>query len=232
MLGPHPKNAPGPFYVEYGCCTACDVPFAEAPELFSYDSENHCFVRRQPTTKDEANRMFRAAFFAELRCIRYRGDDPATIQRLAEAGLADLCDSAPVSSVKEVYRNHATFDSVESGLSDPTAVGVAKMFMDFLRGCDWHLQLVYKFSEIRGDRATASFRYAWHRDNYHTVEFVFLGLRERGWLVRIHAAEEPSGRSVARDVDDWLKTSDTFRSIRWYSPQEWASRELGKEWPF
>jgi hypothetical protein len=28
---PHPANVPGDFYVEDGCCTMCEVPFAEAP---------------------------------------------------------------------------------------------------------------------------------------------------------------------------------------------------------
>ncbi|MGH7135886.1 MAG: hypothetical protein ACREHD_09110, partial [Pirellulales bacterium] len=48
---PHPNNAPGPFYVLHGCCTSCGAPIAEAPELFAYDSENHCYVRRQPGSR-------------------------------------------------------------------------------------------------------------------------------------------------------------------------------------
>jgi hypothetical protein len=31
---PHAANVAGAFYVEDGCCTMCEVPFAEAPELF------------------------------------------------------------------------------------------------------------------------------------------------------------------------------------------------------
>lgn len=43
---PYPKNVEGDFYVEDGCCTACDVPNYYAPELFEYDDELHCFVAR------------------------------------------------------------------------------------------------------------------------------------------------------------------------------------------
>ena len=28
---PNPANVPGDFYVQDGCCTMCEVPFAEAP---------------------------------------------------------------------------------------------------------------------------------------------------------------------------------------------------------
>ena len=36
---PHPMNVPGPFYVLNGCCTACDVPVSEAPDLFTGTSQ-------------------------------------------------------------------------------------------------------------------------------------------------------------------------------------------------
>src|SRR6266480_3008020 len=77
---PHPKNTPGPFYVVDGCCTACDVPVSEAPDLFTYDESNHCYVKRQPRTEEEFDRAFRAAWAAELQCVRYRGDDPAVLR--------------------------------------------------------------------------------------------------------------------------------------------------------
>jgi hypothetical protein len=78
---PHPKNVPGPFYVLDGCCTACEVPVAEAPELFTFDESNHCYVKRQPRAKDEFDRALRAAWFAELECIRYRGNDAVILRR-------------------------------------------------------------------------------------------------------------------------------------------------------
>src|SRR5215831_15022357 len=72
---PHPKNVPGPFYVEDGCCIACGIPEGVAPDLFTFEA-SHCYVKKQPCTGAEINRMFQAIWSAEVQCIRYRGNDP------------------------------------------------------------------------------------------------------------------------------------------------------------
>src|SRR5262245_32288205 len=54
----HPKNAAGPFYVVNGCCTACGVPTSIAPELFEFDSADHCYVKRQPASDTEWRRRY------------------------------------------------------------------------------------------------------------------------------------------------------------------------------
>jgi hypothetical protein len=70
---PHPRNAPGDFYVEDGCCTTCDVPFYYAPDLFKYDNtETHCFVSKQPANEAENYQIIKALWASELECIRYR----------------------------------------------------------------------------------------------------------------------------------------------------------------
>ena len=92
---PHPRNVQGPFFVEEGCCTLCGVPEAEAPNLFGIDTDadgyGHCFVARQPVTAEERRRMLRVVTLAELRCVFYRGDDPAVRRVMAEAGDGDRC---------------------------------------------------------------------------------------------------------------------------------------------
>ena len=104
MEKPHKDNAPGPFYVCDGCCTACDIPFADAPEMFAYDDEYHCYVKRQPESESELSRMIRVMLSAELECIRYRGDDQDILRRLAEAGSTNLSD-APVKGINPASRN-------------------------------------------------------------------------------------------------------------------------------
>src|SRR5262249_35562240 len=73
----HPRNVPGDFYVEDGCCTLCDMPRTEAPDLFAICDDpagyQHCFVAKQPETPQELERMLGAIECAELDCIRYRG---------------------------------------------------------------------------------------------------------------------------------------------------------------
>jgi len=45
---PHPKSAPGDFYVEKGQCLACGVPHVVAPDLVGWADEKipHCFWKK------------------------------------------------------------------------------------------------------------------------------------------------------------------------------------------
>ena len=86
---PHPKNAPGPFYVENDCCMACDAPFHEAPDLMGTDDGQggyHCHFRKQPTTPDEVERAVRACAVSCVEAVRYAGSDPAILKRFQEWG--------------------------------------------------------------------------------------------------------------------------------------------------
>lgn len=74
-------NVAGDFYVEDGCCTACGVPTAEAPDLFE-DGAEQCYVRRQPVTSEEKRRMFEVLYMQELGCIRYGGRDLNVIETI------------------------------------------------------------------------------------------------------------------------------------------------------
>jgi hypothetical protein len=109
MTKPHPLNVPGPFYVEDGCCTACMAAVDESKGLLRYDEPaGHCHVLKQPSSPDELTHMVRAASVAELQCLRYRGNDPSVLRRLAEAGLASLCDS-PTTDIRPLVRNTVRF---------------------------------------------------------------------------------------------------------------------------
>jgi hypothetical protein len=96
---PHPANVPGDYYVEDGCCTMCEFPFGEAAELFGVSQDGHgqqhCFVKQQPRTDAERERMIRALSGADLDCIRYRGTDYSLQLRLVELGMGRLCDRLP-----------------------------------------------------------------------------------------------------------------------------------------
>jgi hypothetical protein len=90
---------PGDFYVEDDCCTMCAVPFTDAPELFGTTQDprgyQHCFVKRQPMTAGELDRMVSAIRHAEFGCIRYRGTDRLIQLRLIEIGERGICDNLP-----------------------------------------------------------------------------------------------------------------------------------------
>lgn len=67
-----PRNAPGEFYVEKGCCLLCGVPWHFAPELFGYD-DSGCWVARQPANATERQKMLQVIDTQELDCIRRSG---------------------------------------------------------------------------------------------------------------------------------------------------------------
>jgi hypothetical protein len=87
---PHPKSAPGDFYVEKGQCLACGVPHVVAPDLIGWTNEKypHCFWKKQPETSAEVERAIKVLDAQELGCHRYAGTDPAILDRL----LSTNCD--------------------------------------------------------------------------------------------------------------------------------------------
>ncbi|VUD67274.1 hypothetical protein TDB9533_03710 [Thalassocella blandensis] len=91
-LPPHPKNAKGDFYVEDGCCTACDLPREEAPDLFRYE-DMHCYVCRQPSTDADVVRILNAMEIQDLDCIQYKGNNPYIIQSLKQRNLESCISS-------------------------------------------------------------------------------------------------------------------------------------------
>jgi len=222
---PHPKNAPGPFYVIDGCCTACDVPVSEAPGLFAYDETNHCFVKRQPSTPREFDRAFLVAWAAELECIRYRGDDPQMLRRFAELGQPDLCDIPPPPEVRPVVRDLVTFDTKSLDHAGISALELADAFQRSVRHRMSNYQL--RFNPITGNETCATLTFAWFEENYHSVEFCVTNKANCRWLVRHDAASRAGGRGLSREIDEWLRGAQHFCDLRWYSADGWSR---GEEW--
>jgi hypothetical protein len=98
-IKPHPANVPGDYFVEDGCCMTCDVPIYYAADLFAYYHDTpdcpHCYVKKQPESPAEQDRIFEAIRHAEAGCIMYRGCDRAIQERLVEAGEGPICLNLP-----------------------------------------------------------------------------------------------------------------------------------------
>lgn len=84
---PHPRSAPGDFYVEKGQCLACGVPHVVAPDLVGWTDEkvSHCYWKKQPESPAELERAIAVLEAQELGCHRYAGTDPAILNRLSSA---------------------------------------------------------------------------------------------------------------------------------------------------
>ena len=80
---PHPKSAPGDFYVVNGECLACGVPHVVAPDLVGWADEklSQCFWKKQPETPAELERALAVLEAQELECHRYAGTYPAILKR-------------------------------------------------------------------------------------------------------------------------------------------------------
>jgi hypothetical protein len=87
---PHPKSAPGDFYVVKRECLACGVPHVVAPDLVGWTGEKnpHCFWKKQPETPAELERAIAVLEGQEVECHRYAGTDPAILDRV----LSTYCD--------------------------------------------------------------------------------------------------------------------------------------------
>ncbi len=226
---PHSMNVRGPFYVVSGCCASCDLPLAEAPEFFAYDEKAHCYVKRQPRTKDEYYKAFRVALYADLECIRYRGDDPDMLRRFAEAGQPEKCDIPAPAEIQPVFRNHVTFHAINPADVTLDAAEIAAEFRDYLRSNSHHVD--YKFTRVIEGETSASFSFAWFENDFHLIEFNTIDLPDSRWLIRHSPVEKLGSRLVSDAVHDWLISDGRFSSIRWYSEQEWNSSKHWNDTP-
>ncbi|MBZ5709265.1 ferredoxin [Nannocystis pusilla] len=179
------------------------MPDTEAPDLFAA-AESHCYVRRQPTTPEELERMLSAISCAEFNCIRYAGDDPAILEQLALFGEAAVCDSMP-PHIAALRRDHVSFE-----LTSPSgARDILARLVDLLqvRG------VALPVSELAGDADRATLACTW------SSELLV--------LERVH----PRGRWLLRgawgELHSWLATLPDCTDIRWYSRGQW---EAGGAW--
>lgn len=233
---PHPKNVPGPFYVVDQCCTACGVPFSEAPGLFAYDETNHCFVKRQPSTQREFDQAFRAAWAAELQCIRYCGDDPQMLRRFAEVGEPHLCDVPPPAHVSPIVRDVVLFDAASPSAADLTALELAQTYRahclaDQRAQADVEERFRFRVTDVAGDASLASLSVAWYEDDFHAVEFRLFATPASRWQIRHFSTDREGGRGLSNKIDDWLKGYGHFADIRWYSSKEHANSADFRETP-
>ena len=205
----HPKNAPGPFYILDGCCTACGIPTSIAPTLFEFDSSDQCYVKQQPASDSELENAVRVLRAQELECVRYRGTDARILRRLAEAGEAEHCDH-PLPGIGVVLRNVVTF-AIQDSSSDATAL--LEEFSEYAKTEFRGLQVRTK--PIQRRKQEASFALAWFEDHFHPIT---LGpIDSSGRMVVLHRGN----LGLSELLDGWLRSTSRFGEIRWYVETAW-----------
>jgi 4Fe-4S single cluster protein len=208
----HRKNVAGPFYVLNECCTACGVPTSIAPELFEFDSTDHCYVKRQPASDAELEQALQVVRIQELDCIRYGGTDARILRRLAEAGDARLCDH-PLPGVGPVLRNVVTFEiqAADEASADPAIL--LEQFAKYAQRQIRHVPVRTK-PIVRGENE-ASFALAWFDHEFHPIAIRRLEMPHR--ILILHRGI----LGVSELLDGWLRSVERFTQIRWYSEDSW-----------
>jgi hypothetical protein len=228
-IRPHPKNAPGDFYVEDGCCLYCGVPEVTAPEMFAWDGD-HCFVARQPATPRDFENMLEAMRMADLECVRYRGQAPDIVRSVVEYGQGYLLDVAPPTHLREIVRTYVTFDLTSEFSGQPTVRGVAEKLEAYLRETSDNPRVNYKFVGVRVALGVASLAYGW-AEELHPIEVLRSQRVDGSFLIRHSPVVLLGTRAVSRILDAWLR-SGCFQNFRWYSEDEWNSGATGRNTPF
>lgn len=217
---PYPLNAPGPFYVDDGSCISCMAPHQEAPELMGYDEAvGHCYFQRQPSTKDETTHAIRALWSSEIACSRYAGNDPDILRRLANGGMAQLCDQPVPSTARYTLRNHVTF-AVSAATPITLQEYAAQFRAAFLKPNEQYAR--YTATDIETQSETVVFECGWTSE---LMQVAFSSGEPGTSRVLISHSLEPhfGSQALSLTIDDWLRSDRRFSEIRWYSTEEWRS---------
>ena len=80
------------FYIIEELCIACGAPEAVAPDLigFHHDSDprkSHCYLRKQPSSRDEIERAVKAVQSCCCGAYGYRGSDESIRAELGSENL-------------------------------------------------------------------------------------------------------------------------------------------------
>lgn len=204
-----PPSRSDDFYVLAECCTACGIPVHVGPTLFAEDSTWTCFVKKQPTTTAEHAVMLRVLQAQDLDCIRYRGRDPAIVQRLHDAGVGSVAEMPLPRGRTAQQRVTVSFIATE-------------------RTMPWTAREILEQFAAHESRTPRSLVATTDDEAYLTLEMMLEMMPESAVTV---AARSQLGRWIVRhdasvwfseNLHRWLSASVLVHDVRWYSADELA----------
>ncbi|MBT6493276.1 MAG: ferredoxin [Planctomycetaceae bacterium] len=203
----------------------------EAPHHFAYDGDNHCYVCRQPQSGAETTDMIGTAWMAEFECIRYRGNDPDVLRRLAELDLRRICDIEPPSQIIPVIRNHVRITIIGTPATD-SSQQLAKEFINHLasQNNEWRQ---FKTKTIRSSANASSLEFAWYEDHFHPILFASIPDSASEWHIEYPLKNDLGDRGVGNVVSYWLNCNEgRFTNIRWYTDSDWHGDKSWQSTPW
>jgi len=209
-------NAVGPFYVEDEMCIACGTPESHAPELMSHEQDSgHCYFFRQPLTAEEVDRAILAIWSSCCGAIRYGGNDPIIIKRLAQIGEADKCDRAAQGNYPLSTRSVAAF-TFDERFERKASRAIFELILAGLRSQSRPLAVK---GSARSDVVQVHF--TWYEGASAEVVVERLAEASGQWVLRLHPQSQAATVGCAVLLDDILRADPRVTGIRWYVPYDW-----------
>ncbi len=196
--------APGPFYVDSDCCTACGVPDTLAPDLFGTDDDDGCVVKKQPTNAIEVDRMLLTMISAEFGCIRYAGANPEIRRRLAEQGEPSLCDIPLDEPIAPLNFDHAGVKVANFPCTLDALIADFKMFL-------FKHRTNYRFRCNSRTSVQCVLGISWYEDQFHSVLIRQSEAPKFDWLVV----------GLPFLVYDWLTAQPSRFYHAFYTAADW-----------
>lgn len=224
-----PDSPTGAFYVDTSCCTLCGVPEEIAPELFRL-GDNHCSVIRQPASTEEIGQAIEVMWSAEMDCFRYRGTDLAVLQRLGEAGLADMADDAGAQGFPRKLKDQVSFEVPPEDSVASDAVTLARAFRDYLRAQEGYDGKRYTVLPPLTP-LSKTVRFSWYGPSFHSVSFGAQASSD----TRFATLNTPGNHAllgVARILDEWLREHRDVRSMEWRNVSDVKTDAGGRPYLF
>lgn len=223
----HRLDMAGPFYVIDGQCMACGAPEQQAPALMS-NEEGHCYFLRQPITAEETNRAIRALFVSCCGAVRYGGQDPEVLRRLAELGEADRCDHPPPGDHVAVRRSLVTFR-----FEGPDGLDGAEAILDRIRAGLLGQGERHRCERLPPIGTERGLSWSWYEGAGAEILVRPEPDGPGRWLLRLSRVQDVALHGTAMTIDDILKADARVDGVRWYAAEDRdPDREHWTELPY
>lgn len=169
--------------------------------------------------------MLDAMISSDLDCLRYGGNDPDIVDRIAIIGHSDLLDLPPRLHGGSSVRSYATFTA--EGL--PFSIRASTLANRFIRQYTpdtsrWHKR---KANIVISNHTRAIIRLTWFGAIHHTV--IIMKISPEQWLAVTspHPKHVQAWRGLSRLLDAWLRSDRGLQNVSWFTTLEWLSGASG-----
>jgi len=178
--------------------------------------EDHCFVKRQPCSAEEALRVFMALDSCCVQCVRYAGSDPAILTRITDSTGPFLCDQPLSPDIPLDARSRAHFKT-EGPIQTPLLLDrfLTRLDQRFARLRDVGRR--FEVREVAPRRGGDAVTLSWKPGEHHYLELYPQYLLHDEWML-VHDGP----RALSGMIAAWLDADAITKRPDWRTPHERA----------